>query len=180
MADEDQDETGHEAVSTDGEGASQDELKRRREARAGGSAKDRAALEAEQRALDAEDGRGDDGDDDQMEFLVPASTKRMHFGTMVPPKVPVTIKYKMSGKAVPKFRGGLMDPTETNALLLVPVVVESAFPSYTRNDDLTIKSVTIVVTLAPREIVNAVSEEGEMLMKAAMAAAQQTVDAANG
>lgn len=177
MADEDPDEGGHKAVSTDGEGASADELKRRREARAGGSAKDRA-LDAEQRAIDAEDGKGDDDGDPQLEFAVPEAAKRINLGNLILKGTPTTIRYKMSGKPIQAFRGGIMDPSETNGLLLVPFVVEDVHPTFTRNPDKTIKSALVTITLAPMEIVNAVSEEGEMLLKAAQDAAAQTAAAA--
>lgn len=185
-------ETGIDAVSKDGAGASDDELARRREAAAkakpkakakpaakkpaakkpaaGGSAASRGDLAAEQARLDAEDGKdvGDggttEGEDGQFEFVVPDTGKTITLGTMIPRGVPTKLKYKMDGKSIGNVKGGLLDPSDSNGLLLVSYVVADVNTKFKRDSDFKIEAATIYVVLAPKEVVPAHSEAGRVLL----------------
>lgn len=170
------DDTGIDPVAKDGE---VDEAKvesietAKRKRNGGGSAATRGDLAAEQAKLDAEDGKGldvgdagttEEEDDGQYAFVVPQTGKRITLGTMIPRGCPTKVRYKMSGKSIGNVKGGLLDPSDPNGLLVVAYVVEDVQTKFTRNSDRKIESATIYVVLAPTEVVPAHSEAGQVLL----------------
>lgn len=123
--------------------------------RRGRSAADTPASEAETQ----------EEDDGQFAFEVPeVGGKKVTLGTMIPRGTPVKYAYKMSGKSVPNVKGGLIDPSDQNGLLLVSYVVEDVDVKFTRDSDRKITGVTVYVVLAPRDVVNARTEAGRVML----------------
>lgn len=125
---------------------------------------DAAAADAEAAAAaDAE--AAQEEDDGQFAFEVPSSGgKRITLGTAIPRGVPIEHRVVMTSKSIANPKGGLLDPSDTDGLLLVPYLVESHRPTYLRDGDGEIKKVIVYTTIKPKHVVNAQSEAGETLL----------------
>lgn len=153
-------------------GKTQEELDRDDEvaaarARRGAGADDQGGQSVED--IEA-NGGVDDDDEPQLPFDIPEPSRKINLGTLIPKNTPTKVKYKMSGKSIPAAQGGVMDPDETTGLLLVSYVVEDVDVAFTRDSARKITEATVYVTISPREVVNARSEAGRVLMGEAAAA----------
>lgn len=110
------DETGIDPVSADGEGATDDELSKRRGGKNGGSAKDRGAdHEAAQAALDAED--DPPGEDDDGQTFLWEQGRKVTLSTLIAKGVPVEHVFVFGSKRT-KGQGGLMSLDEQPILVV--------------------------------------------------------------
>lgn len=117
------------------------------------------------RSLEDIEGAGDEEADGQFAFVVPETGRKITTGTLVPRGTPTEVKYKMSGKAIPNVTGGLPDPADTDGLLLVSFIVEDVDTKFTRDGEGKITKATHYVVLAPKHVVNARSEAGDVLLR---------------
>lgn len=163
------DETGIDPVSKDGEGATADELAKRR-GNGGGSAKDRAAAaQAEQDRLDAEDGKligdGDAGgasEEDDGQLFVWEQGRKVTLGSLIARNVPVEHHFVFGGRRQ-KGSGGLMGFDETPLLIVrgKPGKVQIV-PTY--DEDEKVSKVAIENHVDARIVKPAGSEEGLALI----------------
>jgi hypothetical protein len=162
-------DTGIDAVSKDGEGASEDELARRRAAAkkaaakkpAAGSSASRAALEEEQRRLDAEDEKGEEpetGEDDDGQMFVWEKGRRVTLGTLIGRGTPVEHAFVFGGRRS-KGRGGLMGFGE-KPLMIVRGGVGPVRIVPTYDADENVKSVVVEQHIDAKIVHNADSEDG--------------------
>ena len=120
--------------------------------------------------LEANGATGEE-DDGQFVFEIPESGKKITLGTMIPRGTPTEVRYKMSGKSIPNVSGGMIDPSDTTGLLLVPFTVEDVDTKFTRDGAGNIEKATIYIVIAPKHVVNARSEAGRTLLLGEAAAA---------
>lgn len=161
-------ETGVDAVSTDGE-PSADELETRRASR-GGSARERALAE-EQARLDADDGggggAGNEADDGQT-FLFESDTKTT-LGTFIPRGLTVERRTKFTG--ISRKGAGSIPAMNEDVLTVVRSRVSKVAAIPTRGDDEKAEKAATEVTLRPAVIHAANSEEAIELMRPILVAA---------
>lgn len=168
-------ETGVDAVSTDGE-PSADELEARRASR-GGSARERALAE-EQAKLDAEDGKGGDAgdgdgntDDDGQTFLFRSDAKAT-VGTFIPRKLAVERRTKFTGLS--RKGAGDIPAIDEDVLTVVRSRVSKLSQIPTRDDADKAEKAAVEVTLRPAVIHQANSEEALDLLRPILVAAGWT------
>jgi hypothetical protein len=155
------DETGVDAVSQDGAGATDDELAKRRK---GGSSASRAELEAEQAKLDAEDEKpGDTGEEEDGQLFVWEQGRRVTLGTLVARNIDVEHAFVFTGKRV-KGRGGLMALDE-KSLVLVRTLAGPVKVVPTHDDDEKVKSVVIESHVNSKVVMPAESEDAVELLR---------------
>lgn len=118
-----------------------------------------------ERAANGDGGKQDEEDDGQFAFEVPTpdGSRKITLGTFIPRGTPIEYRIVMKGKSQ-KGVGGLLDPTDSNLLLVVPCVVESAKPTFTRDGNGKIEKCVIYVEVTPRLFVEARTEQARLLM----------------
>lgn len=164
------DETGVDAVSTDGN-PSADELEKRRASR-GGSARERA-LEDEQAKLDAEDGNGGGekqapAEDDGQTFMFESDTKTT-LGTFIPRGLTVERRTKFTG--ISRKGAGSIPAMNEDVLTVVRSRVSKVAAIPTRGDDEKAEKAATEVTLRPAVIHAANTEEALELLRPILVAA---------
>lgn len=146
------DETGVEPASSDGEGASDDELERRRR---GGSAKQRGE---QQQVADAGEPGDGTGEEDDGQLFVWERGRKVTLGTLIARGTAVEHVFVFGGRRT-KGAGGLMSFEDTPLLIVRgkpgPVRVVP-----TRDDDEKVTKVTVESHVEARIVTNADSEEG--------------------
>lgn len=123
---------------------------------------ERARLAAEEKAADT---RAQEEADGQFALEIPDGGRKINLGTIIPRGTAVEVKYKMSGKPIPNVKGGIMDPADISGLLLASRVVEGVNIRFVRDGDLKIEKATVDVVIGTRNVVNAHSEAGELLLR---------------
>lgn len=146
-------DTGIDPASKDGEGATDDELAKRRQGRGGSSA---SRAEEEQARLDAEDAGGT-GEEDDGQLFVWEQGRKVTLGTLIARGTPVEHAFVFGGKRL-KGRGALMG-FEEDALVVVRGRVDKVSVVPTRDDDEKVTKATIATHIASKTLVNADSDE---------------------
>jgi hypothetical protein len=161
-------ETGITPVAADGEpNAASLDAKRAAKTNGnggGGSMADRAAaLESEQQALDAEDGKPQEGEEDDGQLFVWEQGRKVTLGTLIARGIPIEHAFVFGGKRL-KGRGQLM-AFEDDAVIVGRGKVEKVSIVPTRDGDEKITKATIETHIALKVVVPANSDEAAGLLR---------------
>lgn len=117
----------------------------------------------------AEAGEGDLPDlgteeegDGQFAFVSEGDGKRITFGTFIPKGVPVEYKITMGSKSN-VLRGKPLDPQD-DVYMLVRGVIADGNVRFTRDENEKIVKATIYMVIAPRSVINAHTEQAQVML----------------
>lgn len=113
-------------------------------------------------------GETTEDDDGQIAFVVKEGPRRVNTGNLVKASTPNQLAYKLTGKALPKVTGGIIDPYLERVPLIVNAAVGGMNTAYLRDDDRAVKSARQTVDLNPYDIQLASTENGVELFCEAM------------
>lgn len=93
-------------------------------------------------------------------FEVVGGAEPRGLGKLVKPGTPIEMRVKMTGKSVPGTKGGLIDPYATSVMLMADCVIDDNDVQYIRNGDGEVEKAIVYMTLKPRNVADARSEQG--------------------
>lgn len=97
-------------------------------------------------------------------FEVEVAGRTIKLGNLIKPSTPVEIRYALTGKSIPFVKGGIIDPYEKSTLLVADCVVDNIKPQFIRDANQEIEKVILYVTLKPRDVQQAFSEAGQVML----------------
>ena len=104
------------------------------------------------------------GEEEDGQFVIDAGDgKRITLGSMIPRGTPIEYRVVMGSKSI-GAKGGLIDPNDTNIMLLVRGVVGDVDVTFKRNEDESIEKAIVYVTIKPKTVYNAKTEAARVML----------------
>lgn len=112
--------------------------------------------------LEEADDQAAEEPDGQLVFETYEQGKKITLGSLVNRGTPVSYRFKMTGKAVPNMKGGLMDPYSTSVMLIADCVVDTNSVQYIRDEQQRVKEAIVYMTVKPRAVADLRTEQGRV------------------